>query len=230
MPFYTRRLQTLLVLLASAAGPAACEAVNSPGDGEPAPLKLRTEWYTPQAGNARPMPAAAGSMVYTATGNGEVIARDLATGAPRWTARVGQTRLEGSNLLVRSGVVVAPVVYHTVGLDAATGRELWRFAAPVDSVGGGPANPGTVAKVRIDADDRTVYVSAWGPSVSALELGTGRPRWQWTPEAGTPFRFGAEGVALDGGELFFVADHALDPRGARCEMWVVALEAQTGRQ
>jgi outer membrane protein assembly factor BamB len=205
-----------------------CRAAGDPGNGQP--LRLRTVWYQAQSGHPRVQPVADTERVYTGTGSGQVIARDLATGAPRWAATVGRGGVEGGNLLVRSGVVVAPVLYHTTGVDAATGRELWRYQAPLDTVGGGPPNPGTVVKVRIAADDEAAYIAAWGPSVAAVELATGRVRWQWQPEPGTPFRFGAEGVALDGGEVFLVSDHALDPRGARCEMWVVALEARTGRQ
>ncbi|HEX8455631.1 MAG TPA: PQQ-binding-like beta-propeller repeat protein [Longimicrobium sp.] len=227
MKFGERGLLAPLCMAALVLG-GGCRAAGDPGGGEP--VRLRTLWYQAQAGHPRVQPVADGERVYTGTGAGQVIARDLATGAPRWTATVGRGGVEGGNLLVRSGVVVAPVLYHTTGLDAATGRELWRYQAPLDTVGGGAPNPGTVVKVRIAADDEAAYVAAWGPSVAAVELRTGRVRWQWQPEPGTPFRFGAEGVTLDGGEIFLVSDHALDAKGARCEMWVVALEARTGRQ
>lgn len=198
-------------------GAAGCDAFAPSEEGADT-LRLKTLWFQSQPGDARPQPAISGEMVYTATGSGQVIARDLATGKERWTTRVGNGRLEGANLVSRSGVVVAPVVSHTVGLDAATGRELWRYEAPIDSVGGGPPNPGTVANIRIAADDEAAYVSAWGPSISALELRTGRIRWTWTPEPDTPFRFGAEGVTLEDGVLFGVLWHAMDFYGSHCEM------------
>ena len=225
-----RALCTLLFLSGAFSVAGCSELFDPPEDSEGDTLRLRTLWFQPQAGYARPQPAVSADLVFTATGSGQVIARDLATGAPRWTARVGSGSLEGSNLVASGGVVVAPVVYHTVGLDAATGRELWRYEAPIDSVGGGPPNPGTVARVRIAADEEAAYVSAWGSSVAAVELRTGTVRWTWTPPPETPFRFGGEGVTLDNGTVYAVSDHALDFYGSHCEMWVVALEARTGRQ
>lgn len=50
------------------------------------------------------------------------------------------------------------------------------------------------------------------------------------PPPDTPFRFGGEGVTLSDGTVYAVSDHALDFYGSHCEMWVVALDARTGRQ
>lgn len=226
-----RSLCKLFILSGTLAASAGCsELFDPPDDSEGDTLRLRTLWFQPQTGYARPQPAISGDVVYTAAGDGRVIARDLATGVRRWTTTVGTGSLEGSNLVASAGVVVAPVVYHTVGLDAATGRELWRYEAPIDSVGGGPPNPGTVARVRVAADDEAVYLSAWGGSVASVGLRTGTVRWTWTPPPDTPFRFGGEGVTLDDGIVYAVSAHALDFYGSHCEMWVVALEARTGRQ
>ena len=219
-----------LVLLSLVLGMAGCKVLGVVGEDERTSRPLKTVWYQPHTGYARPKPAVLGGLVFVGTGSGQVIARDEGNGAQRWVATVGRGSLQSANLIARSGVVVAPVVSHTVGLDAATGRELWRYTAPIDSVGGGPPNPGTVAKVRIDADETAAYIAAWGPSLAAVDLRSGQVRWQWIPEPGTPFRFGAEGVTLDGGEVFLASFHALDSRGTRCEMWVVALQAATGNQ
>lgn len=173
MSLVPRRIYPLILLSGAIWASAGCELFDPPDETEADTLRLRSLWVQPQAGYARPQPAVAGGLVYTATGDGRVIARDLETGTPRWSATVGSGSLEGANLVASAEVVVAPVVYHTVGLDAATGRELWRYEAPIDSVGGGPPNPGTVARVRIAADDEAVYLSAWGSSVAAVELRTG---------------------------------------------------------
>lgn len=48
-----------------------------------------------------------------------------------------------------------------MGLDAVTGRELWRYAAPLDTVDAGPRpNPGQVVEAHVDADDAMVYIPA----------------------------------------------------------------------
>jgi outer membrane protein assembly factor BamB len=166
-----------------------------------------------------------------------VIARDLATGAPRWTARVGLERVEGANILSRGGVVVASVVRHTVGLDAATGRELWRYLAPRDVGLGSDGNPGVVAASYLDADDQTVYVPAWGASVSALDLRTGAVRWVWQPDraptdtaAAGRFRSGSMGARVSGDTVFATAWHDLVGNGVRSEAWLLALDRATGRE
>src|SRR5438105_10215340 len=148
------------------------------------PPGVRGKWYQPQSGWARARPAVVGNTVYFGDGYGKVIARDVASGERKWTARLGQQRVDGANILVRSGVVVAPLESYTVGLDASSGRELWRYSAPADTVGvppGSVALPGEVIESHIDADDNTVYIPAWGASVSAVDLHSGQIRWIWQP-------------------------------------------------
>jgi PQQ enzyme repeat. len=69
---------------------------------------------------------------------------------------VGPDAVKGANILVHSGVVVAPVLNYTVGLDARTGQQLWRHEAPKDTTGATPGAatyPGQVVLSRIGADD-----------------------------------------------------------------------------
>jgi outer membrane protein assembly factor BamB len=127
-------------------------------------------------------------------------------------------------------VVVAPVLFHTVGLDAATGAELWRYEAPLDTVDGGPRTPGQLLRVRLDADEQAVYVPAWGGTIAAVELRSGRLRWRWQPEPGIAHRFGAQGVRVSGDTVFGTIWHFLNASGTQAEAWVIALDAATGRQ
>jgi outer membrane protein assembly factor BamB len=157
----------------------SCRDSTGPGSGG-----VHERWYQSQSGYAWARPAASDNVVYFGDGLGDLIARDVRTGSQIWIARAGQEAVNGANILVRSGVVVAPLYTNTVGLDAVTGRQLWRFNAPDDTVGvpsGYGALPGTVAASTIDADDQTVYIPAWGASVSAVDLHSGTTRWIWQP-------------------------------------------------
>lgn len=125
-----------------------------------------------------------------------------------------------------------------MGLDATSGAERWRHAAPPDvPLGGAQARPGAVVMSHVDADDATVFVPAWGASVSAVDLRTGAVRWAWVPgptagdtAAAGRFRSGAQGVRVSGDTVFATAWHALDAQGLKTEPWVVALDKGTGRE
>jgi outer membrane protein assembly factor BamB len=125
-----------------------------------------------------------------------------------------------------------------VGLDAATGRELWRYEAPRDTGLGASGNPGLVVAAHLDADDVAVYVPAWGASVSAVDLRTGAVRWTWQPgraptdtaASGQLFRSGSMGVRVSGDTVFATAWHFTVANGVRSEAWLVALDRATGRE
>jgi outer membrane protein assembly factor BamB len=206
----------------------------------PGPSGVHERWYQSQSGWAWARPAISGNVVYFGDGSGDVIARDVRTGDRKWTAKVGQEQVDGANILVRSGVVVAPLYTFTVGLDAVTGRQLWRFNAPDDSVvvpSGLVAFPGTVAASRIDADDQAVYIPAWGASVSAVDLHTGNARWVWHPgriEGDTAtsgvFRSGSVSVRVSGDTIFATMWHFVNRPGGYSEAWLVAIDRLTGKE
>jgi outer membrane protein assembly factor BamB len=178
--------------------------------------------------------------VYFGTGDGQVIARDVGTGAQRWAAKAGAAgqRVDGANVVVRAGVVAVSVVGHTVGLDAATGRELWSYDAPPDTGLGSIGLAGQVVASHLDADDQAVYIPAWGASVSAVDRRTGAVRWAWRPgraptdtaASGRLFRSGAMGVRVSGDTVFATAWHFTVANGVRSEAWLVALDRATGRE
>lgn len=216
---------------------AAALACNGSATG-PEGGGVRERWFQTQPGWSWARPAVAGNIVYFGTGDGQIIARDVNTGRPVWAAKVATQQVNGANLLVRNGVVIAPVVSYTVGLDAATGRELWRYVAPPDTVGRPPGGiPGQVVLSRIDADDATVYIPAWGASVSAVDVRTGATRWIWQPgriegdtAASGVFRSGSNGVRVSGDTVFATVWHHVTPLGGTSEAWVVALDRLTGAE
>jgi outer membrane protein assembly factor BamB len=186
-------------------------------------------WYVEQPGYSYAQPAVVGDTVYAATGDGQVIARDVNTRTVLWSKQLASGRIWGSNIIVAGGAVVVPVLFETHGLDAHSGELLWTFRAPIDTVDGGARNPGTVAKVRIAAIDSTVIIPAWGGSVTAVHARTGSVQWQWRPP-NLAHRFGSQGVTVDAGTAYVGIWHFLDSFGNVSEGRVVALEARTGRE
>lgn len=200
---------------------------------------MHERWFHTQAGWSWARPAVAGRAVYFGTGDGHVVARDVTTGTPVWTTRIGNQAINGANLLARDGVIVAPAVSYTVGLDAATGRELWRYEAPHDTIGWpvGASRPGQVALSRIDADEATVFIPAWGASVSAVNLHTGATKWIWQPgrmegdtAASGLFRSGSMGVRVAGDTVYATVWHYINRLGGTSEAWIVALHRVTGSE
>ena len=169
-----------------------------------------------------------------------MIARDVANGKRKWNTRVGQDPIDGANILVRGGVIVALLYAHAAGLDAVTGRELWRYKAPDDTIGipqGYTPQPGSLSASHIDADDETVYIPAWGASISAVDLHTGRARWVWQPgriEGDTAtsgvFRSGAMGVRVSGDTVFATMWHYVNRGGGYSEAWLVAIDRLAGSE
>ncbi len=226
-PFVQARLIPLIVPIAACIGSS-----TGPND-----TGLRERWYQAEPGYGRSRPAINGTMVYFGTGDGQIIARDVNSGAQLWAAKISQEAIEGANLLVRANVVVAASVFHTTGLDAQTGRELWRYESPKDTVGAPPggASPGSLIDSRLDADNQMVYIPAWGASVSAIDLRTGAVRWVWRPgiiagDTATSgvFRSGSMGVRVSGDTLFSTLWHFTNRPGGFSEAWLVALDRNTG--
>jgi outer membrane protein assembly factor BamB len=218
------RLVSLIPLLALSC--AGCEWFTHPrrSDGS---------WYATQNGFAYSQPAVVGDTVYAATGDGDLVARNVRSGAPIWTTRIANGQIQGANLVVVAGTVIAPVLFQTSAVDAHTGQLLWTYRAPLDTVdaAGAPNNPGMVAMIHIDAADSTVFIPAWGGTVAALDARTGAVRWQWQPPPpGGGHRFGAEGVAIGGNTVYVALWHFLDTFGSVSEGRVVALDTRTGAE
>lgn len=211
---------------------AACNDSTEPGQG-----RVNERWFKPQAeGFPRSRPLATGNAVYFADGGGSVISRDLSTGDVKWATNIGASahtnsvKIGGENLILAAGVLVAAVQFHVSALDPANGREVWRYEPPLDTVNQPSPRPGFVEKTRMAADERTVFIAAWGASVSAVDLQTGQPRWIWRVESTLPNRSGSFGVQISGDTVFATVWHFLNTSGTQSEAWLVALDKQTGQE
>ncbi len=204
---------------------------------EPGTHGVRERWYQSQPyGFPRARPAVSDDLAYFATGGGFVVARNLSTGTARWSTLVGISRhaaspeIGGANLILRNGVLVVPVSFHTSGLDAASGAELWRYEAPLDTIDKASPRPGYLASARIAADENTVYIPAWGATVSAVDLRTGATKWIWRVEPTLEFRSGASGVSVSGDTVFATIWHFVNRLGGISEAWLLALDRSSGRE
>jgi outer membrane protein assembly factor BamB len=166
-----------------------------------------------------------GDLVIAATGfgspGGRVQAFDAGTGKWRWAHRTGPDAFVTA---VGGGwVVVAPQYGPLIGLDLATGEERWRFEL---AEGQGPES-GTIA-------GDTLFVGTSFPSegavdppvVYALELASGRQRWQAVLDPGTDLQWAAP--VVDRGQVL-VAD-TLSHQGSAPTSHLHALDAGTGRR
>lgn len=199
---------------------------------------IHERWYQPQSGWSYARPGILGDVVFFGTGDGRIIARRQATGAPVWNSKIAAEMIGGANMVVRNGTLVVPVVHETVALDVADGHELWRYSAPPDTTGFGPGTtaPGVVDQTHLASDGASVFIPAWGASVSAVDLTTGALRWVWraTPVPSDTavrgiFRSGSMGVAVSGDTVYATAWHFRSATGADAEAWLVALDRLSGR-
>ena len=224
--------RTFSQLWAVAAIVACHHDPTGPGHG-----KVRENWYTEQSrGLVWTQPLVSGDTAFFAAGNGLVVARNALTGQPLWTSFVGQspysasTDIKGHNFVLKKGVLVVPVEFHTSGIDSRTGKEIWRYHAPLDTLGDYYKRPGYVVAGHVDADENTVFIPAWGASVSAVDVLTGTPRWIWRVDPATAYRSGAEGVRIAGDTLFVTVWHSLNDYGTKAEAWLLALDKGTGKE
>ena len=197
---------------------------------------VRQRWFQSQASWPTARPLVAGDVVIFGTGDQRLVARDRKTGAPRWTTRVtsvtqGQNvAVGGLDIVASAGAAVAALSRNVVGVDVATGTELWSYSPPPDTTANPQPGPGAVVASGLVADGDFVYVPAWGASVSALDIHTGASQWVWRPSPAPTFRSGAQGATLSGDTLFVNAWNALNAQFSRTEAWLVALDRRTGRE
>jgi quinohemoprotein ethanol dehydrogenase len=107
----------------------------------------------------------------------EIDRSNVKTLGPAWNYRVGSRRGLEATPLVVDGVMYATGTWSVVfALDAATGRELWRFDPKVPKAKGRHACCDVVNR-GVAVQDGRVFVGALDGRLIALEAGTGRPIW-----------------------------------------------------
>jgi len=136
-------------------------------------------------------PVIADGAVYVVDGSDNAWSVDLVTGAPRWAVRLDNAGFEWGNATVATpaiarGILVVPTLYRdVVALEAASGRELWRFAGVPSPLHAthyrGAREAGFEATPVITGD--IVWVADTAGELSALELRTGTQLWHTSLQA-----------------------------------------------
>jgi len=178
-------------------GPARTGVHAGPGPaGGPA-----LAWKLDTAGEVYSSPAVADGVAYLGTKSGFLYAVDVATGAERWRADLGDSIIRSSPAVVDRTVYVG-AGFALVALDAETGEERWRYATRY----AGQSSPVVV--------DGTVYIGSQEQIVYAVDARSGEKKWEYAA-GGVVF----SSPAVDGGALFFGGDDG----------HLYCLDAATGR-
>jgi outer membrane protein assembly factor BamB len=160
-------------------------------------------WARRQKGEIAATPAIAGESVFVSSMDGTLSAYGAGAGVPLWSFATAGSPIESSPLVVDGVVYVGTWAGVLYAVDAATGRERWRFQAPDDIKGSAALANGLIV------------VGDYSGNVHALDPATGAERWTYTGGA----RFYA-GPAVSGDTIVIG-----DVGGA-----VVALDARDGSE
>lgn len=132
-------------------------------------------------------PVISDGIVYFSNGATEVYANELATGDKRWRAKLDPNGYDWAIATIGTpaiahGVLVVPTLWRDLaGLDASSGRVLWRFAASAGSElrtthYRGRDEPGWAASPVITGD--LVWAADTAGQLVALDLHTGAVLWR----------------------------------------------------
>lgn len=143
-------------------------------------LPLQLQWRRklvadpgPTAGASAPV--VGDGRVFVGTDDGTVVAMDLATGQPKWTAQA-DAAVDAPPLLHAGRVYVGSRDTRFYCLDARTGEVLWKRPAGGEIEGGANVLPAA------DGNGELIVFGCYDQKVYALDSQTGRP--VWTLDAG----------------------------------------------
>jgi outer membrane protein assembly factor BamB len=193
-------------------------------DAETGKRKWEAELKAPVVYSLRPL--IVGQTLYVATRDGCVHAFDARTGKPKWSGEAVEGRAEppaderskardaGEQvhaLLACGDLILACSRGGVRALESATGKAAWNYKQPVEQPAALGANVRIVFNGKfaiVDpqyahyppvAGEGAIYVSD-GAAIRALDAGTGKEQWAWTPEAKAPVVPDGGVVVIGGGK------------------------------
>lgn len=190
---------------------AGCEDIFGGARGGAPPLLWRTPLET-RMSTSDELPATDGERVYAIAGG--MVTFDARSGSIVWTYQL--TFTVPRNATVRNGRVMAAEGI-AFALDAATGRELWRFT-PDSHSGFGEST----------ADDRAFYFGTASHRVYALDQNTGA--LLWSRDLGPDWKYPGhvKGAAVSGDTLYVSAEQYYAQNGYIATGWIFAMDRGTG--
>lgn len=192
----------------------ACQDITNGGTGGTAKVLWTTPVQGKLAGSSR-VPATDGHRIY-ATGTG-VAAFDAQNGALLWQSPPFTASIP-TFLSAREGqVFFAEAV--AVGLDAQSGRELWRFT---------PAGDASLSQSAVD--DRAFYFGTDSRNAYAVRITDGTPIWNI--RLGPDWQSGSwiKGLSISGDTVYAAVDRYYSQNGYYSAGVIVALDRTTGRE
>ena len=207
------RLRPLASLALGALALSAYSCGDATGAGTSGPDLLWRTPLAPQLGTSDERPATDGQRLYAVAGG--MVAFDASSGAMVWTHPVQYT--VPRNAVVRGGRVLAAEGL-AFALDAATGRELWRFTP--DAHGGFGEST---------ADDRAFYFGTASHTLYALDAATGVQLWSRDLGPDWTYTGIVTGVAVSGDTVYAAAEQFNAQNGYVSTGWLFALDRMDGR-
>lgn len=210
-----RSLTAAVVLPAGAWSVGSCSDPTGSRNPSPVPVLWRAPLGTRDGGIEQP--AVDAERLY-AVGGG-ITAYRTADGSVAWQLGTGRMLYAPANVVVHGARVFAAESL-AYAFDAATGRELWRFA-PVTNASIG----------RSAADDRAFYFGTGTTERRVYALDAAGGRLLWSTEIGPEweYRGWVRGVAVSGDTVYAAAEQYRARNGYQSSGWLVALDRATGR-
>jgi formylglycine-generating enzyme required for sulfatase activity/outer membrane protein assembly factor BamB len=135
------------------------------------------KWKFPSPKGSQSSACVVDDVVYIGAENGTLLALDLASGKPRWRARLGGGANSGIKTApaVAFGVVLVSGAQGTVAVDATTGKKVWEYNpnnTPQLRVRGG-AELGEIASLAVAPDGLAfgTFGTTWG-AVNSVDIAT----------------------------------------------------------
>ncbi len=225
-----KKIWLVSAIILGLVGVAGCSDTNKPADSAAAPsAKLgASNDASTGVGAGENWPTPGGDMGKTHYSTLTSISRDNVSELGfAWELKLGTQRgLEATPVVIDGVMVTSGNLGKTYALDAATGKEIWRFEPDVDMQVNRTACCDQVNR-GVAVKNGKVYVAAFDGILNALDLKTGKVLWQANTVADPTNGLNITGAPEIAGDVVIIGNGGaeFDTRG-----YVTAYDLNTGEQ